>query len=159
MMSGATPARAQAKSGPVRPNPVSTSSAMSSTCALLQHSASARRVCSGHMRMPPEPRSSGSTITAASSVPRWSMSARSAATVSPSVGSGSRSTGHSRSAKRIGERAARADAHGAEGIAVVRVLDGGDERPRLAVVAPELERGFDGDFDGGGSVVGKEDSC
>ena len=90
--SGDTSARSQANSGPVRPNPVRTSSAMRCTPASRVRSRRVRSTCSSHTRMPPAPSNNGSTITAANSDPRACNSASRAATVSPSDGSGSRTT-------------------------------------------------------------------
>src|SRR5262249_56061460 len=52
-----------------------------------------------------------------------------------------------------------ADCHGAEGVAVVSMLEA-DEigSPRLAVMAPELVGHLEGDLDGGTAVVRIEDA-
>ena len=93
--SGRTSARSHANRGPVRPKPVSTSSAIRCTPAAAVRSRMSCSTCSSHTRMPLAPSTSGSTITAASSPPRSAISASSAAIVSPSVGSGSRATSNS----------------------------------------------------------------
>ena len=126
-MSGATPACSQANSGPVRPKPVSTSSAMSSSAVWRSISRErAQRRRADHMRMPPAPRSSGSTITAASSAAALRDERSSADDGVASTGSGSRATVEQLVGERIGEQSARADAHRAERVAVVRVLERDD---------------------------------
>ena len=95
-MSGTTSARAHAKVGPVRPKPVSTSSAISSTPAARVRSRIARSTLASHTRIPPAPSSSGSTMTAASSRPRAASRRSSSAIVADppasALGSGSRAT-------------------------------------------------------------------
>ena len=93
--SGRTSARSHANKGPVRPKPVSTSSAIRCTPAAAVRARISCRICSSQTRMPLAPSTSGSTITAANSGPRAAMSASSAAMVSPTDGSGSRATSNS----------------------------------------------------------------
>src|SRR6516225_10615061 len=58
------------------------------------------------------------------------------------------------------EHGIAADRHGAERVAVIAVLEADETRPpRLAVVAPELVRHLEGDFDRGAAVVGVKNAA
>ena len=58
--------------------------------------------------------------------------------------------------ERIGEHAARAHAHRAEGVAVIGMLERDDHASRRAAIDPVLQCDLYRDLDGRRAVVGKE---
>ena len=67
--------------------------------------------------------------------------------------------GEKKTAKRIAERGARADGHGADGVSMIGVLESDDRNfPRATNILPILNGDFESDFHGGGAIVGKENA-
>ena len=110
------------------------------------------------MRIPPAPSSSGSTMTAARSrAARGDQSLERADDVACDRIGQARDVEQLRG-ERIGEQPAIAHAHRAERVAMVRVLERGDQPSILAAILPVLKRDLHGDFDGRRPVVGEEDA-
>jgi hypothetical protein len=140
--SGSTPAPPHANSGPVRPNPVITSSATSSTPASrhragegAQHRGVVHAHPGGaeHQRLDDERRQ----LRAARGEQRVERAQR---RVAVARGAGQARHLEQVAVERRAEHAARADAHRAERVAVVGALERRHEPPRPPAVVPRLER-------------------
>ena len=159
-MSGVMPACSQAKSVPVRPQPghhlvgdeERRRGRLANAPHLGEHGGRVGQHAAGaeDQRLDDERRRPARVRQAASS----------ASSVACSRACGGKRNAHDVEQQRLVggvEDAARAGRHGADGVAVIAVLERDDARARLAAVAPVAERHLERDLDRGRAAVGKED--